>query len=56
MRGTVLENEKLFPLCVRRGVVVAGVSFLHVVKVIVKTAMTGDELNSGSVVFSIVFE
>ena len=55
MRGTVLENENLFPLCVRRGAV-AGVSFLHVVKVIVKTAMTGDELNSGFVVFSIVFE
>ena len=35
---------------------VAGVRFLHVVKVFVKTAVTGDELNSGSVVFSILFE
>ena len=35
---------------------VAGVRFLHFVKVFVKTAVTGDELNSGSVVFSTVFE
>ena len=34
---------------------VAGVRFLHVVKVFVKTAVTGDKLDSSSVVFPIVF-
>ena len=29
---------------------------MHVVKVFVKTAVPGDKLDSGSVVFSIVFE
>ena len=29
---------------------------MHVVKVFVKTAVSGDRLDSGSVVFSIVFE
>ena len=35
---------------------VTRVNFLHVVEVFVKTAVTGDELNSSSVVFFIVFE
>ena len=35
---------------------VTRVSFLHVVEVFVKSAVPGDELYSGSVVFSIVFE
>ena len=35
---------------------VARVCFLHVVEVFVKSAVPSDELYSGSVVFSIVFE
>ena len=34
----------------------AGVSFLHVVEMFVQTAAAGNELNSGSVVLSIVIE
>ena len=37
-------------------VAVARVSFLHVAEVFVKPAVPSDELYSGSVVFSIVFE
>ena len=33
-----------------------GVRFRHVMEVFIKTAVTGNELNSGFVVFSVVFQ
>ena len=58
MRGTVLGSGRLRDcfLYVSAKGAVAGVRFMHVVKVFVKTAVPGDKLDSGSVVFSIVFE
>ena len=42
-----------YPKKRERGIL--GISFLHVMKVFVKTAMTTNEIYGGSVVFSLIF-